>query len=129
MNDPPLILLDEPSTGLDPTARRNLWDLIRALRDDGRTILLSTHYMEEAEALCDRVAIMDQGEIVAIDTPLTLIEQLIATGFHREVEVRDATLEDVFIHLTGHGFEDDARNKQSARAKASKGTKKGESGS
>src|SRR5258707_14390704 len=73
VNDPPLILLDEPSTGLDPTARRQLWELIRALRDEGRTVLLSTHYMEEAEALCDRVAIMDRGTIAAIDEPGTLI--------------------------------------------------------
>jgi ABC-2 type transport system ATP-binding protein len=108
VNDPPLVLLDEPSTGLDPTARRQLWELIWALRDEGRTVLLSTHYMEEAEALCDRVAIMDQGSIAAIDTPLALIQQLVATGFRRQVEVRDATLEDVFVHVTGHGFEDES---------------------
>ena len=107
VNDPPLVMLDEPSTGLDPTARRQLWDLIWALRDDGRTVLLSTHYMEEAEVLCDRVAIMDQGSIAAIGTPLALIEQLVASGFRREVEVRAATLEDVFVHVTGHGFEDE----------------------
>ena len=108
VNDPPLVLLDEPSTGLDPTARRQLWGLIRALRDNGRTVLLSTHYMEEAEVLCDRVAIMDRGQVSAIDTPANLIRDLVATGFKRPVEVRDATLEDVFIHLTGHGFEDEA---------------------
>ena len=107
VNDPKLVLLDEPSTGLDPTARRQLWDLIRALRDGGRTILLSTHYMEEAEVLCDRVAIMDLGTIAAIDSPDNLIEQLIASGFRREVEVRSATLEDVFMARTGHGFEDE----------------------
>jgi ABC-2 type transport system ATP-binding protein len=107
VNDPPLVLLDEPSTGLDPVARRNLWELIRQLRDGGRTVVLSTHYMEEAETLCDRVAIMDKGVIAAIDTPLALINQLIATGFKREVVVRDATLEDVFHHVTGHGFEDE----------------------
>jgi ABC-2 type transport system ATP-binding protein len=107
VNDPPLLLLDEPSTGLDPTARRQLWDLIRALRAEGRTILLSTHYMEEAEVLCDRVAIMDAGRVAALDTPLALIEQLIATGFRREVEVREATLEDVYVHATGHGFVDE----------------------
>ncbi|MBI2765823.1 MAG: ABC transporter ATP-binding protein [Chloroflexi bacterium] len=108
VNDPPVVLLDEPSTGLDPTARRQLWELIRALRGDGRTVLLSTHYMEEAEVLCDRVAIMDKGVIAAIDTPLELIHQLVATGFKRDVVVRDATLEDVFIQLTGHGFEDES---------------------
>ncbi|MDZ7727707.1 MAG: ABC transporter ATP-binding protein [Dehalococcoidia bacterium] len=106
VNDPPLVLLDEPSTGLDPTARRKLWELIRALRDSGRTVLLSTHYMEEAEILCDRVAIMNEGRIAGIDTPLALIEQLLATGFKREVVVRDATLEDVFIHLTGRSLDD-----------------------
>lgn len=107
VNDPPLVLLDEPSTGLDPTARRNLWELIRSLRDSGRTVVLSTHYMEEAEALCDRVAIMDAGRIAGIDTPLALIEQLLGTGFRREVVARDATLEDVFIHLTGRSLEDE----------------------
>ena len=116
VNDPPLVLLDEPSTGLDPTARRQLWDLIRALRDDGRTVLLSTHYMEEAEVLCDRVAIMDRGIIAAIDTPLALIDQLVAGGFRRQIEVREATLEDVFVHVTGHGFEDEpATNGQTGR--------------
>lgn len=107
VNEPRLVLLDEPSTGLDPAARRQLWELIRRLRDDGRTILLSTHYMEEAEQLCDRVAIMDRGLIAAIDTPAALIDQLLATGFKRPAEVREATLEDVFIHLTGHRFEDE----------------------
>lgn len=107
VNDPPLVLLDEPSTGLDPAARRQLWELIRRLRDDGRTIVLSTHYMEEAEQLCDRVAIMDQGLIAAIDTPAALVDRLVASGFERPVEVRRATLEDVFIQLTGHGFEDE----------------------
>jgi len=108
VNDPPLILLDEPSTGLDPKARRDLWELIRELREDGRTILLSTHYMEEAEVLCDRVAIMDRGTIAAIDTPAALIDALLATGFRRQEQPRAATLEDVFLHLTGHGFEEDA---------------------
>jgi ABC-2 type transport system ATP-binding protein len=105
VNDPPLVLLDEPSTGLDPTARRQLWDLIRSLQAGGRTIVLSTHYMEEAEELCDRVAIMDKGVVAGIDTPDALIDTLLATGFRREVLPRAATLEDVFLHLTGHGFE------------------------
>ncbi len=107
VNDPPLLLLDEPSTGLDPTARRQLWDLIRMLRDNGHTIVLSTHYMEEAEVLCDRVAIMDKGLVAGIDSPHALIDQLLATGFHRQTQVRDATLEDVFMHLTGHTFDDE----------------------
>src|SRR4029079_10407126 len=108
VNDPRLVLLDEPSTGLDPAARRQLWSLIRRLRDSGHTVLLSTHYMEEAEVLCDRVAIMDQGEIAAIDTPQGLVDALIATGFRRQQVVREATLEDVFLQRTGHQFEDEA---------------------
>jgi ABC-2 type transport system ATP-binding protein len=112
VNEPRLVLLDEPSTGLDPAARRQLWSLIRRLRDSGRTVLLSTHYMEEAEVLCDRVAIMDKGEIAAIDAPGQLITGLLETGFRRQVEVRDATLEDVFLNLTGHSFEDEASTAQ-----------------
>ena len=108
VNDPRLILLDEPSTGLDPAARRQLWNLIRRLRDSGHTILLSTHYMEEAEVLCDRVAIMDKGLVAAIDAPGKLIDELLATGFRRKVEVREATLEDVFLNRTGHSFDDEA---------------------
>ena len=107
VNNPRLVLLDEPSTGLDPAARRQLWSLIRGLRDTGHTVVLSTHYMEEAEVLCDRVAIMDKGLIAAIDAPSALIDTLLATGFKRQVEVREATLEDVFLTLTGHDFEDE----------------------
>ncbi len=121
VNDPPLVLLDEPSTGLDPAARRQLWDLIRRLRDEGRTIVLSTHYMEEAEELCDRVAIMDKGLIAAIDTPDALIDRLVASGFERPVEIRKATLEDVFIQLTGHGFEDETAQPAHEAAKGRKG--------
>ncbi len=73
VNDPELVFLDELSTGLDPQARRTMWDLVRSLRDKGKTVFLSTHFMEEAERLCDRVAIMDQGKIVALDTPENLI--------------------------------------------------------
>lgn len=104
VNDPPLLLLDEPSTGLDPNARLDLWSLIRRLQGDGRTILLSSHYMEEAEALCERVAIMDQGTIVALDSPAQLIKDLVARGYKRPAPVRDATLEDVFLVSTGHSF-------------------------
>ncbi|MBE3577239.1 MAG: ABC transporter ATP-binding protein [Limnochordales bacterium] len=74
VNDPQIVFLDEPTTGLDPQARRNLWDIIRSIRDEGRTVILTTHYMDEAEELCDRVAIMDQGKIIAIDTPVNLIQ-------------------------------------------------------
>ena len=73
VNDPEVVFLDELSTGLDPQARRTMWDLVRSLRDKGKTVFLSTHFMEEAERLCDRVAIMDQGKIVALDTPENLI--------------------------------------------------------
>lgn len=76
VNDPAVLFLDEPTTGLDPQARRNLWDLIRTLRDSGKTIVMTTHYMEEAEVLCDRVAVMDHGRIIAEGTPLTLVQSL-----------------------------------------------------
>jgi ABC-2 type transport system ATP-binding protein len=75
LGDPELLFLDEPTTGLDPQARRHLWDLVDALKQQGRTIILTTHYMEEAEQLCDRVAIMDHGQVIALGTP----QQLIAT--------------------------------------------------
>ena len=73
VNDPEVVILDEPTTGLDPQARHNLWDLIRQIHSDGRTVVLTTHYMEEAQALCDRVAIMDAGRIMALDTPSGLL--------------------------------------------------------
>jgi ABC-2 type transport system ATP-binding protein len=75
INDPPLIFLDEPTTGLDPQARRNLWDVIAGMRAEGRTVILTTHYMEEAQRLCDRVAIMDHGRIAAMDSPRELIRR------------------------------------------------------
>jgi ABC-2 type transport system ATP-binding protein len=101
INKPSIIFLDEPTTGLDPQARRNLWELISGIRKQGTTIILTTHYMDEAEALCDRVAIIDAGKIVAIAPPNQLIDDLIATGFERKTEVKKANLEDVFIQLTG----------------------------
>ena len=76
VNDPVILFLDELTTGLDPQARRNMWDFVDKVRKEGKTILLTTHYMEEAEKLCDRVAIMDYGKIIALDTPRGLIEQL-----------------------------------------------------
>lgn len=101
VNDPVAIFLDEPTTGLDPQARRNLWDLVRSIQKNGKTIILTTHYMDEAEVLCDRIAIMDDGEIIALDTPANLIDKLLKKGFKPHTEVRKATLEDVFIDLTG----------------------------
>ena len=75
INEPDLLFLDEPSTGLDPQARRNLWDVINRIKDDGKTIILTTHYMEEAQQLCDEIAIMDYGEIIAQGTPVELIKE------------------------------------------------------
>jgi len=76
VNDPELLILDEPTAGLDPQARHGLWDVIRAMQAEGKTVLLTTHYMEEAEALCGRVAIMDRGEIIALGAPTELIARL-----------------------------------------------------
>lgn len=101
INDPSIVFLDEPTTGLDPQARRNLWDLIKSIRDNGTTVVLTTHYMDEAEVLCDRVAFVDGGNIIGIETPDHFIDQLVNTGFERKKEVKKANLEDVFIHLTG----------------------------
>jgi ABC-2 type transport system ATP-binding protein len=101
VNDPRVLFLDEPSTGLDPQARRHLWELVRSIQARGITVILTTHYMEEAETLCDRVAVMDAGGIIALDTPQKLVEDLLAAGFKKQVDVRQADLEDVFIHLTG----------------------------
>lgn len=106
VNDPVAIFLDEPTTGLDPQARRNLWELVQSIQKKGKTIILTTHYMDEAEVLCDRIAIMDAGEIIALDTPSRLINQLLKKGFKAHTEVRKATLEDVFIDLTGHELRD-----------------------
>ena len=106
VNNPKVLFLDEPTTGLDPQARRNLWDLIKEIRDEGITILLTTHYMDEAELLCDRLAIMDSGKIITIDTPHNLIQQLLARGFKKEQVVEQANLEDVFIDLTGKAIRD-----------------------
>jgi ABC-2 type transport system ATP-binding protein len=104
INQPRIIFLDEPTTGLDPQARRNLWDLIKNIRDKGTTVIITTHYMDEAEVLCDRVAIIDAGKIIAMESPDRLIDNLVATGFERPKEMKSANLEDVFIQLTGHAL-------------------------
>jgi len=160
VNDPEVLFLDEPTTGLDPQARRSLWDLIDAMGGDGETVIITTHYMDEAEILCDRIAIMDRGRIIATDTPRNLVTRyasestiecrfagppdpnaLVALDAAREVRqeadttliftsdasatlaaligythgtgapmpqlnVRTATLEDVFIALTGRKLRD-----------------------
>lgn len=107
INDPKIIFLDEPTTGLDPQARRNLWDLIREIRDNGTTVIITTHYMDEAEQLCDRIAIMDEGQIIKLASPDKMIDDLIATGFERPKQVKAANLEDVFINLTGREMRDE----------------------
>jgi ABC-2 type transport system ATP-binding protein len=102
VNEPRVLFLDEPTTGLDPQARRHMWGLIRTIRESGHTVVLTTHYMEEAEELCDRVAIMDRGRIIALDTPQELVDDLVGRGFTKARVERLANLEDVFIDLTGH---------------------------
>lgn len=101
INRPKIVFLDEPTTGLDPQARRNLWELIRKLKSDGTTVMLTTHYMDEAEELCDRIAIVDSGKIISLNTPGQMIDELIASGFVKKKKSREANLEDVFIELTG----------------------------
>ncbi len=102
IHNPRLVLLDEPTTGLDPQSRRQLWERIEAIRDKGHAILLTTHSMEEAESVCDRIAIIDHGKIIEIDTPQAIIDShknepdVIAVSRRGRV-----TLEDVFIALTG----------------------------
>lgn len=107
INQPKIIFLDEPTTGLDPQARRNLWELIKEIRDLGATVILTTHYMDEAEQLCDRIAILDEGKIIKLDSPDKMIDDLVATGFERPKQVKAANLEDVFIHLTGKEMRDE----------------------
>jgi len=133
VHEPDVVFLDEPTAALDPQARRNLWDLLRGLNDSGRTVVLTTHYMDEAEALCDRVGIMDHGRLLELDTPAALVRGLDAPvritvmedGEERTVEthqpatvladlaardaldglsVKGASLEDVFLHLTGREY-------------------------
>ena len=107
VNDPILLFLDEPTTGLDPQARRHMWELVKRFQSEGRTVLLTTHYMEEAEELCDRVAIMDHGKIVAMDRPAALVDSLLNRGFQKERTENLANLEDVFLDLTGRALRDE----------------------
>ncbi len=103
VNNPKILFLDEPTTGLDPQAKRNLWNLSKSLNEEGMTIVLTTHNMEEAEYLCDRIAIMDQGKIIAQDTP----QQLILDYAPEPPEIpMQGNIEDVFLALTGHGLRD-----------------------
>ncbi|GAA4379926.1 ABC transporter ATP-binding protein [Nocardioides caricicola] len=130
VHDPEVVFLDEPTAALDPQARRNLWDLLSGINDAGRTVVLTTHYMDEAEALADRVAIMDHGQILVFDTPAALVQRLDAPtritladgevittreptveiarlaelGRLDGVQVQTGTLEDVFLDLTGREY-------------------------
>ena len=133
VHEPDVVFLDEPTAALDPQARRNLWDLLRSLNDSGRTVVLTTHYMDEAEVLCDRVGIMDHGRILELDTPSALVRGLNAPvritvmtdGAENTIETREparvladlaardaldglsvkgASLEDVFLELTGREY-------------------------
>ncbi|HSK07934.1 MAG TPA: ABC transporter ATP-binding protein, partial [Vicinamibacterales bacterium] len=98
VNDPDVLFLDEPTTGLDPQARRHLWSILHAFRGRGGTVVLTTHYMDEAQAVCDRVGIVDLGRLIAIGTPDDLVRHLGRDG---------GTLEDVFMALTGRHLRDD----------------------
>lgn len=121
-NQPRVLFLDEPTTGLDPHARRRLWSLVRSLNDDGMTIVLTTHNMEEAQTLCHRVAIMDAGRIVAAGAPQTLIERHAAEVPQQTVS---GNLEHVFLALTGHRLADaDTDGEADEDEEADKGTDK-----
>jgi ABC-2 type transport system ATP-binding protein len=104
VHSPKVFFMDEPTTGLDPQARRHLWQLVQEVRDRGISVILTTHYMDEAEVLCDRIAVMDNGNIIALDTPQNLIKALLKRGFTKKQHVEQANLEDVFIDLTGKGL-------------------------
>jgi ABC-2 type transport system ATP-binding protein len=103
IHDPELILLDEPTVGVDPQSRRQIFDNILALKSLGRTIVYTTHYMEEAERLCDRVAIIDQGKLLALGSVQQLLD---AHGVKPKMVMQGATLEEVFLHLTGRSLRD-----------------------
>jgi len=103
VNEPKVLFLDEPTTGLDPQAKRNLWDLVQELNKAGMTIVLTTHNMEEAESLCNRIAIMDHGKVIAQDTPQNLIMQ---HASEPPAAPLHGNIEDVFLALTGHALRD-----------------------
>jgi ABC-2 type transport system ATP-binding protein len=108
VGNPQLLFLDEPTTGLDPQSRRQLWELIAKFQAEGRTIVLTTHYMEEAERLCDRVAIVDHGKIIALGSPRDLVDSVdVANLPPPEPRKTSATLEDVFVSLTGRHLRDE----------------------
>lgn len=132
LHKPKMLFLDEPTVGLDPQVRRKMWDLIRKMNEAGMTVLLTTHYIEEADQLCKRVAIMNRGRIIVVDTPQKLKEKVgrvvvehmeadgminkffdnreqaasYVAGLNSNATVREANLEDVFIELTGRRVND-----------------------
>jgi ABC-2 type transport system ATP-binding protein len=108
VGNPQLLFLDEPTTGLDPQSRRQFWELIEKFQAEGRTIVITTHYMEEAERLCDRVAIVDHGKVIALGSPRDLVESVDVTNLPPpEPRKTSATLEDVFVSLTGRHLRDE----------------------
>jgi ABC-2 type transport system ATP-binding protein len=108
IGNPQLLFLDEPTTGLDPQSRRQLWDLMSRFRSEGRTVVLTTHYMEEAERLCDRVAIVDHGRVIALGSPRELIDSIDFSHLPPpDPKKTHATLEDVFVSLTGRTLRDE----------------------
>ena len=108
VGNPQLLFLDEPTTGLDPQSRRQMWDLIAQFQNEGKTIVLTTHYMEEAERLCDRVAIVDHGHVIALGTPQELMDSIDVSHLPPpEPRKTSATLEDVFVSLTGRTLRDE----------------------
>ncbi|MBA2518260.1 MAG: ABC transporter ATP-binding protein [Chloroflexia bacterium] len=110
VNSPTIVLLDEPTTGLDPQAKRGVWGAIERLRDEGRTVLLTTHSMEEAQVLCDRVGIIDAGRLVALGTPAALIERHAPPLAAAEAARREPNLEDVFLALAGRRLAEPAED-------------------
>ena len=106
-HNPKIVFLDEPTGGVDPVTRRQFWEMIYEAASEGITVFVTTHYMDEAEFLCDRVAIVDSGKIVAINSPGQMIDDLVATGFERKKQVKTASLEDVFLNLTGKEWRDE----------------------
>lgn len=101
VNDPEVLFLDEPTSGLDPQGRRSVWDRIAAYRDTGKTVVITTHFMDEAEVLCDRVGIMDHGKLMALDTPIKLIRSLDSAYHIRFLTSQDGFPEDRFLSIDG----------------------------
>ncbi|WP_409304069.1 ABC transporter ATP-binding protein [Peribacillus sp. SCS-155] len=100
IHDPHIVFLDEPTTGLDPQARRTLWDIVLRLKERGKTVILSTHYMDEAHVLCDRIGILDQGELIALDTPTNLVKKLQSTSTV-EFRLKNPPEQEWFLKIDG----------------------------